>query len=99
MAKSILLYFPNNPAGLFEFLDAEKAAKKASSEEDRELLLWVDNNDHQTSSEFYRLRKYVRQGLPVNVHINPAKETPAAVYGELTQLATFPVEIANKEHE
>lgn len=63
---SVCLYLPHNPKMLFELLDRTLKDPKGS-----ELLLWVDNDDHKTSSEFYTLRKYIRKGLNVRVFINP----------------------------
>lgn len=80
---SVCLYLPNNPKMLFEFLE-----RTLKDPKEAELLLWVDNDDHKTSSEFYALRKYIRKGLDVKVFINPKAETEQKVFEFLESQAS-----------
>ncbi len=36
-----------------------------------EILVWVDNDDHTTASEFYTFRKLIRKGINLKLFINP----------------------------
>lgn len=67
------LYFPGDPEGLFKFLDQSRPSNT-------KLLLWVDNDDHKVSSEFYTLRKYIRKGLHIQVFVNPSLGSESAVF-------------------
>ena len=83
MKLSVCMYFPLNPKLLFGLLDQVTDEMRANTE----FLLWVDNNDHKTSSEFYELRKYIRKGLNVKPFINPAVESETEVFDFLTSKA------------
>lgn len=78
--RAYLLYFPENPTFLFSYLDSEKERLFES-----ELILFVDNNDHKVSSEFYTLRKYIRKGFPLKVVIAPPPGGPDEVFAYLVQ--------------
>lgn len=74
------LYFPGDPDGLFKFLeDRNKPGIK--------FLLWVDNNDHKVSSQFYTLRKYIRKGFDITVFINPPLGSESEVFDWLAGYA------------
>lgn len=53
-----------------------------------EFLLWVDNDDHKVSKEFYNLRKYLRKGLNIQVFVNPAIGSSDLVFNDLASKAT-----------
>lgn len=76
---AITAYFPNDPKGLFEFLQKHMDGPNKKVP----IYLWVDNDDHRTSSEFYTLRKMMRSGLDIKVYINPPLETQRKVYDYL----------------
>jgi len=78
---AITAYFPNDPKELFEFLKKHIAGPN----KEVPVHLWVDNNDHRTSSEFYKLRKMMRSGLNLNVYINPPLKTQREVYDYLEE--------------
>jgi hypothetical protein len=67
------LYFPQDPVGLFRFIDEHLKEKPV-------FYLWVDNNDHKVSSEFYTLRKYIRKGVNIQVFINPPVNSEKDVF-------------------
>lgn len=63
-----------------------------------EFLLWVDNDDHKVSKEFYNLRKYLRKGLNIQVLVNPSLGSSDAVFAELESKATGDQVFCNKEY-
>jgi hypothetical protein len=80
---AVTAYFRREPEKLFEFL------KKHMDSQDKEVPvhLWVDNDDHKTSSQFYALRKLIRSGLNLKTHINPPLKTEREVYNYLEEQA------------
>jgi hypothetical protein len=92
MSISICLYFPKNPNGLFKFLESvasyEAWTAAKGSPEKPEVLLWVDNDDHKVSMEFYTLRKYIRKGMNVQVFVNPTVDSPDTVFAHLSSKAS-----------
>jgi hypothetical protein len=68
MLSSIGIYTRNDPQALFRYLSKLQTNTDTTQ---LEILLWVDNDDHKVSSEFYTLRKYIRKGLNIKVFINP----------------------------
>jgi hypothetical protein len=104
MSTSVCLYFPRDPSTLFKFLDSVVdyeawRARTGQSLDKVEILLWVDNDDHKTSMEFYSLRKYLRKGLNVQVFINPSLGTPDAVFRELESKASGDEVLSNTGYE
>lgn len=89
-AISICLYFPKEPEKMFQFFESigPYATSRGIDSKSIELLLFVDNNDHKVSSEFYALRKYIRKGLNVQVFINPSLESADAVFQFLSEKST-----------
>lgn len=89
-ALSLCLYFPGEPAKLFSFLDsvAPYAAANGMDPKSIELLLFIDNDDHKVSTEFYALRRYIRKGLNVQVFINPSLENSDKVFEFLSEKST-----------
>lgn len=83
--QAYLLYFPHNPEGLFKFLESAldwEDGKKVK------FLLWVDNNDHKVSSEFYTLRRFIRKGLQIDVFVNPHTNNKQEVWDFLYSKTT-----------
>jgi hypothetical protein len=78
---AVTAYFRNDPVTLFEFL------KKHMDGPNKEVPvhLWVDNDDHKTSSEFYAIRKLIRSGLNLKVYINPPLKSEREVYDYLEE--------------
>lgn len=78
---AVTAYFRSDPVALFEFL------KKHMDGPNKEVPvhLWVDNDDHKTSSEFYTIRKLMRSGLNLKVYINPPLKTEREVYDYLEE--------------
>lgn len=71
--KTQALYFPGYSKGLFEYLSS-------ITNPDIQFHLFVDNDDHEVSSEFYQLRKVIRAGKKIGVHIHPKAGTPEDVF-------------------
>lgn len=94
--QTYLLYFPKNPENLFKFLESAltwENGKKAK------YLLWVDNNDHKVSSEFYTLRKFIKKGLQIEVFINPPVTSEQEVFDFLySKAAKDTMIVQNDEH-
>src|SRR5574337_61697 len=86
---SVCLYFPQEPQKLFQFLESVTpyAASKGIDPKSIELLLFVDNDDHKVSTEFYTLRRYVRK-LNVQVFINPSMSSSDVVFEYLSEKTT-----------
>lgn len=83
--QAYLLYFPQNPNDLFKFLESAltwENGKKAK------YLLWVDNDDHKVSSEFYTLRRFIKKGLQIEVFINPRLTSEQEVFDFLYSKAS-----------
>lgn len=85
MTLSICIYFPKEPEKLFQFLGS---ATKHPDSKTFELLLFVDNDDHKVSSEFYDLRKFIRKGLNVQVFVNPSLGSSDKVFEFLSEKST-----------
>lgn len=83
-ALSICLYFPKEPQKLFNFLDSAKTHPEVST---FEFLLFVDNDDHKVSSEFYAVRSYARK-MNLQVLVNPSLESSDAVFEFLSSKGT-----------
>lgn len=77
----ITAYFPSDPQSLLDFL------KKHMDGPNKEVPvhLWVDNDDHKTSSEFYAIRKLMRSGLNLKVYINPPLKSEREVFDYLEE--------------
>lgn len=93
MEISVCLYFPKDPVALFKFLESVSGyeawkARSGQKPDKIEILLWVDNDDHKTSSEFYTLRRYIRKGLNIQVFINPSLGSSDTVFRELESKAS-----------
>lgn len=104
MSTTVCLYFPKDPAALFKFLDSvvdyEAWRARTGQRPDKvEILLWVDNDDHKTSSEFYTLRRYIRKGLNIQVFINPSLGSSDAVFRELESKASGDEVLSNTGYE
>jgi hypothetical protein len=74
--RAVTAYYPNDPKSLLDFLKQHLAGPDKTTP----VFLWVDNNDHKTSSEFYTLRKLIRAGLKVQVFINPPLSSEKEVF-------------------
>lgn len=104
MSTTVCLYFPGNPTALFQFLESvlgyETWRERTGQAPDKvEVLLWVDNDDHKTSSEFYTLRKMVRKGLNLQMFINPKLDSSQAVFDELQSKASGDEVLINNAYE
>lgn len=93
MSTSICIYFPGNPEALFRFLDSVPPSVRSY-----EFLLFVDNDDHKTSSEFYTLRRYIRKGLKLQVFIEPALNDPDQVFSYLKEKSTGDLVLENNSY-
>lgn len=102
MSMTVCLYFPKKPETLFKFLDSvmgyEAWTVQKGAPDKVELLLWVDNDDHGVSSEFYTLRKYARK-LNLQVFVNPALGSSDAVFEELRSKASGDEVLVNNGYE
>lgn len=84
--NSLGIYTRNDPQALFRYLSKLQTNTDPSQ---IEILLWVDNDDHKVSSEFYTLRKYIRKGLNIQVFINPPLAGIQEVSDWLKSKATY----------
>lgn len=89
---SIGIYTRSDPQALFRYLSKLQSNTDATQVE---ILLWVDNDDHKVSSEFYTLRKYIKKGLNVKVFINPPLPNTLEVSRWLEAKATHPYTFRN----
>jgi hypothetical protein len=102
MSITTCLYFPHNPEGLFKFLESVSSFETWSASKGKpekvEVLLWVDNDDHKVSSEFYTLRKFIRKGLNIQVFVNPNLGSSDAVFADLLSKASGDQVLENKTY-
>lgn len=103
MSITVCLYFPKDPAALFKVLDSivdyeAWKAKMGQKSDPVEVLLWVDNDDHKSSSEFYTIRRYIRKGMNIQVFINPSLGSSDAVFRELESKASGDEVCSNAEN-
>jgi hypothetical protein len=104
MSITVCVYFPKDPATLFKFLDSVVGyeawrAKTGQKFDPVEVLLWMDNDDHKSSSEFYTLRRYIRKGMNIQVFINPSLGSSDAVFRELESKASGDEVFSNTGYE
>lgn len=71
----IFIYCPEDPGDLLHFLETEQ---KNSHHQENQYHLFVNNNDNKTAYEFYALRKYIRKGMNLSVHIHPSFKNPSS---------------------
>lgn len=81
---AVALYLPGDPKSLLEYLENHLSGPN----KDVLVLLWVDNNDHKTSAEFYTLRKLIRKGLKLRMFINPPLPSASEVFDFLAAQVT-----------
>ena len=81
---AVTAYFPKDPNGLFAFLKTHMDGHNKEAP----VHVWVDNDDHKTSSQFYALRKLVRSGLNLKLYINPPLKTQREVFDFLEKQVT-----------
>lgn len=80
---AVTAYFRNDPTALFEFLKNHMDGPN----KEVPVYLWVDNDDHKTSFEFYAIRKLIRSGLNLKISINPPLKSEREVYDYLEEQA------------
>lgn len=103
MKYTICLYFPKNPETLLKFLSSVFEYQVWTARNGQldvpEVLLWVDNDDHAVSSAFYEVRKLGRQGLNLNVFVEPRLASTEAVYEELKSRSCGDIVLCNTTNE